>query len=38
MRLPETTAGLSVVRLGEETRVLATASKICYGEFMWARA
>jgi hypothetical protein len=38
MRLPEAAAGLSVERLGDETRVLATASKICYGEFMWARA
>jgi hypothetical protein len=35
MRLP---VALAEDRLGEETEVLATALKICYGEFMWACA
>jgi hypothetical protein len=35
MRLPD---ALGFVRLGDETGVLATALKICYGEFMWACA
>jgi len=29
---------LSVDRLEGETGILATALKICYGEFMWACA